>query len=85
MTSETRATAEAALEQVAQEYENAQAALKAAEEKAQAAARDAKLAGLSQHDIARVMGPVWASDHNPQYAPVLNLQPPATAADDGDE
>ncbi|MCB0914536.1 MAG: hypothetical protein KDC23_02385 [Actinobacteria bacterium] len=76
MSVETRAQAEAQLREVAQVYDAAVEAVKAAEAAAAEAVKDAKRIGLSQHDIARIMGPTWAADHNPQYPPVLDLQRP---------
>lgn len=78
MSVETRAQAETQLRQVAQAYNDAAQALRTAESAATAAVQDAKRVGLSQHDIARIMGPVWGAEHNPQYPPVLDLQRPPT-------
>lgn len=78
MTDQTRAEAEQALREVAQQYDDALMHLKAAETRANQEVFKAKNAGLSQHDIARIMGEHWASDHNPQFPPVTDLQrPPA--------
>ncbi len=78
MTDQTRAEAEQALREVAQQYDDALMLLKAAETRANQEVFKAKNAGLSQHDIARIMGEHWASDHNPQFPPVTDLQrPPA--------
>ncbi|TXH41257.1 MAG: hypothetical protein E6Q90_12220 [Actinobacteria bacterium] len=77
MSTESRQQAEAALREVAERYAAARAALAEADAAALEAAYRAKVAGLSQHDIARVMGDEWARDHNPQYPPTLNLQRPA--------
>lgn len=74
MSTQTRAEAEASLHDVARGYDEALSALRAAEKAAENAVFNAKQAGLSQHDIARIMGPAWAADHNPQYPPVLDLQ-----------
>lgn len=82
MSIETRTQAEAQLREVATVYDEAVAALKVAKERAAAAVVDAKKVGLSQHDIARIMGPVWASEHNPQYPPVLDLQRPRNPVDE---
>ncbi len=76
MSTESRQQAEADLREVAERYAAAREALAAADAAALEAAYRAKLAGLSQHDIARVMGAEWASDHNPQYPPTLDLQSP---------
>lgn len=76
MSDDLRAQAESALQIVAERYNAALAELAAAETAAEAAAFHAKRLGLSQHDIARVMGPQWASSHNPQYPPVTDLQRP---------
>lgn len=76
MTAHTRADVEERLREVAQVYNDAVAAVRAAESTAAEAVKDAKTFGLSQHDIARIMGPIWAADHNPQYPPVLDLQQP---------
>ena len=78
MTDQTRAEAEQALREVAQQSDDALMLLKAAETRANQEVFKAKNAGLSQHDIARIMGEHWASDHNPQFPPVTDLQrPPA--------
>jgi hypothetical protein len=77
MSTESRQQAEADLRAVAEQYAAARAALAEADAAALDAAFRAKQAGLSQHDIARVMGSGWASDHNPQYPPTLNLQQPS--------
>lgn len=82
MSIETRSQAEAQLRDVAKVYDEAVATLKSAKERAEAAVKEAKNVGLSQHDIARIMGPVWGADHNPQYPPVLDLQKPRPPADD---
>lgn len=76
MTSQTREEAEAALAVVAQEYAKALAALQTAEQNAEQAVFRAKDAGLSQHDISRIMGEPWTREHNPQFPPVLDLQKP---------
>jgi hypothetical protein len=76
MSEHTRAQAEARLREVAQVYNEAFAALRTAKASAADAVKDAKGIGLSQHDIARIMGPIWAAEHNPQYPPVLDLQRP---------
>lgn len=76
MTDQTRAEAEQALREVAQQYDDALMLLKAAETRANQEVFKAKNAGLSQHDIARIMGEHWASDHNPQFPPVTDLQRP---------
>lgn len=67
---------------VAKVYDEAVATLKTAKERAEMAVKEAKKVGLSQHDIARIMGPVWGADHNPQYPPVLDLQKPRPPADE---
>lgn len=82
MSVETRAQAEAQLREVAQVYDKAVATLRAAEARTADAVKDAKRIGLSQHDIARIMGPTWSADHNPQYPPVLDLQRPRAAPAD---
>lgn len=84
MTAQTREEAEAALAVVAQEYGEALAALQTAERNAEQAVFRAKDAGLSQHDIARIMGEPWTREHNPQFPPVLDLQKPRPASD-GDQ
>lgn len=76
MTVQTREEAEAALAVVAKEYGEALAALQQAERNAEQAVFRAKDAGLSQHDIARIMGEPWTREHNPQFPPVLDLQKP---------
>lgn len=76
MTTETRQQAETALRAVAERYAAARGALATAEAEALEAAYRAKVAGLSQHDIARIMGAQWANDHNPQYPPTTTLQQP---------
>ncbi len=74
MSNVSRDQAEASLRSVAQQYDDALAALKVAEQRAHQAAFEAKNAGLSQHDIATIMGSAWASANNPQYPPVTDLQ-----------
>jgi hypothetical protein len=83
MSAQTRAEAEARLREVATVYDQAVAAVTAAKKDAEDAVFQAKQAGLSQHDIARIMGPVWGAEHNPQFPPVLDLQrqPAPPAAD----
>lgn len=76
MTTQTRAEAEQSLREVAKQYDDALMHLRAAEARANQAVFRAKTAGLSQHDIARIMGEHWASDHNPQFPPVTDLQRP---------
>ena len=76
MTAQTRAEAEQSLREVAKDYDDALIRLRAAEARANVAVFHAKTAGLSQHDIARIMGEHWASDHNPQFPPVTDLQRP---------
>lgn len=76
MTEITRAQAEADLREVAERYAAAQEALTAAERDAEQAVFHAKRAGLSQHDIATIMGDAWNREHNPQFPPVLDLQAP---------
>lgn len=76
MTDITRAQAETALTDVARSYNNALAQLRQLEATALEAVKDAKQAGLSQHDIATIMGPEWAAEHNPQFPPVTNLSAP---------
>jgi hypothetical protein len=70
----SRSEADAALRQIALDYERAWANLEDVEQRAMAAARQAKSAGLSQHDIARILGPRWGSRHNPQFPPVTTMQ-----------
>lgn len=79
MSEDLRAQAESALQVVAERYNAALAELAAAETAAEAAAFQAKRFGLSQHDIAHIMGPKWAAAHNPQYPPVTDLQRPKKA------
>ena len=74
MNEQSRTAAEARLRQVAGVYDDAVAAMNRAKKSAEEAVFEAKQAGLSQHDIARIMGPVWGADHNPQFPPVLDLQ-----------
>lgn len=76
MTQQSREDAERALQAVADEYRAAQAAVAAAEERAEAAVFNAKRAGLSQRDIAHIMGDPWNREHNPQFPPTTNLQTP---------
>lgn len=84
MTAQTREQAEAALADVAVQYREALATLQAAEREAEEAVFRAKEAGLSQHDISRIMGEPWTREHNPQFPPVLDLQKPRESADDGE-
>lgn len=74
MSTQTRAEAESRLREVARAYDAAVAAVTAAKKEAEDAVFQAKQSGLSQHDIARIMGPVWGAEHNPQFPPVLDLQ-----------
>lgn len=74
MTEQSRETAERELKAVADQYRAAQAAVASAEKEAEAAVFNAKRAGLSQHDIARIMGDPWNREHNPQFPPTMDLQ-----------
>ncbi len=73
MTTEDRRRAEEELVAAGAEYKRALDGLAAADARAGRAAKAAKLAGVSQHEIAKVMGEDWAKDNNPQYPPVTNL------------
>jgi hypothetical protein len=79
MTEHSRESAEQELQAVADDYRAARAAVAAAEERAEAAVFNAKRAGLSQHDIARIMGDPWNREHNPQFPPTIDLQRPRDA------
>lgn len=76
MTEQSRETAELELQAVAEQYRAAQSAVADAEKRAEAAVFNAKRAGLSQHDIARIMGDPWNREHNPQFPPTMDLQTP---------
>lgn len=77
MTEQSRESAERELQAVAEQYRAAQAAVAEAEKHAETAVFNAKRAGLSQHDIARIMGDPWNREHNPQFPPTMDLQRPA--------
>lgn len=70
----SREEASAALRQIAVDYERAWANLDDIEARALSAVREAKVAGMSQHDIARIMGARWGGRHNPQFPPVTTMQ-----------
>ncbi len=75
MTSEQRIQAERELAEAGAAYKQAVEELKTASARATAAAKAAKLAGLSQHEISHAIGEDWSKYNNPQYPPVqLNLE-----------
>lgn len=75
MTSEQRVQAEQELAAAGAAYKKAVDDLKEASARATAAAKAAKLAGLSQHEISHAIGEDWSKQNNPQYPPVqLNLE-----------
>ena len=70
----SREDATAALRSMAVDYERAWANLDDVEARALSAVKAAKDAGLSQRDIARIMGSRWGGRHNPQFPPVTTMQ-----------